>query len=125
MSLCKDKTGNYLVYRFGTKDKIELEYPQKPAKTSWTAFKLYGTKRWGGKANAGFGDYSISFTNNNVTYKMFQTWEDETNKSDIGVTIKTDKKEIVLKGDIKSKEGSLLLLDDQKDKIKNTAEDDE
>lgn len=118
-----DKQGTYLVYRFGTKDKIELEYPQKLDSTSWEAFKLYGVKRWGGKANAGFGDYNLSFTNNSITYKIFQTWDDETNSSSIGVTVVTDKKEIILKGDKKSKEGTLLRLDDEQDKISNTADD--
>jgi hypothetical protein len=125
VSLCKDKAGNYLVYRSGTKDKVELEYPQKLDKTSWKAFQLYGAKRWGGKANAGFGDYHVSFINNSVTYKIFQSWDDETNASDIGITITADKKEIVLTGEIKSKMGSLLRLDDQQNKIKNTADDEE
>ena len=123
VSLCKDKQGKYLVYRFGTKDKIELEYPQKLDTTSWKAFELYGAKRFGGKTNAGFGDYNLSFTNNNVTYKIFQTWDDESNTSSIGVIAVTDKKEVILKGDKKSKEGSLLRLDDDQDKISNTAYD--
>lgn len=123
VSLCKDKQGSYLVYRFGTKNKIEFEYPKKLDATSWNVFKLYGTKRWGGKANAGFGDYSLSFTNNNVIYKIFEIWSDEFNSSDIGVTVKADKKEIILRGDKKSKKSSLLSLDDEQDKISNTAED--
>ena len=125
VSLCKDKQGDYLVYRFGTTEKVELEYPQKLDKTSWKTFKLYGAKRFGGKANAGFGDYNISFTNNGVTYKVFQNWNDEDETSDIGVDVTIDKKKVILKGDIKSKQGSLIRLDDEQDKIKNTADDEE
>jgi len=40
ISICKEKTGRYLVYRFGTKDKIELQYPKKLDKTSWTLFHI-------------------------------------------------------------------------------------
>ena len=125
VSLCKDKQGNYLVYRFGTKNKIELEYPQRFDKTSWNFFKFYGVKRWGGKVNAGFGDYNLSFTNNNVTYKVFENWSDEMNTSDIGLSVTVGKKEITLRGDKKSKDGSLLRLDDEQDKIKNMAGDKE
>jgi hypothetical protein len=74
VSLCKERNGKYMVYRFGTKDKIELEYPTTLDASSWNAFKLYGVKRFGGKANAGFGDYSISFMNNKVEYEIFENW---------------------------------------------------
>jgi hypothetical protein len=114
VSLCKDRQGNYLVYRFGTKDKVELEYPKKLDTSSWTAFKLYGVKRWGGAANAGFGDYSLSFINNGVTYEIFQNWNDEVNTSEIGITIVFGNKKTILKGSIQTKQGSLLRLDDEK-----------
>ncbi|QEC69554.1 hypothetical protein FRZ67_20440 [Panacibacter ginsenosidivorans] len=125
VSLCKDKQGDYLVYRFGTKEKVELEYPQKLDKTSWKVFKLYGVKRFGGKANAGFGDYNISFSNNGVTYEVFENWSDDDDTSDIGVNVTIDKKKVILKGDIKSKQGALLRLDGEQDKIRNTADDEE
>jgi hypothetical protein len=122
-SLCKDKQGDYLVYRFGTKSNVELVYPQRPDTTSWNAFRLYGEKRWGGKANAGFGNYNLSFVNHNVRYKIFESWSDETHTSHIGVSVTVDKKEFILKGDKTSKQGSLLHLDDEQDKIKNTADE--
>jgi hypothetical protein len=40
--LCKDKEGKYLVYRFGTSKKIELEYPKRLDASSWKAFTLNG-----------------------------------------------------------------------------------
>ncbi len=38
VTLNKDKKNNYLIYRFGTKDKIEFEFHNK-TKSSWMNFK--------------------------------------------------------------------------------------
>jgi hypothetical protein len=119
--LCKDKEEKYLVYRFGTNDKVELQYPKKLDASSWKAFTLRGQKRFGGKANAGFGDYSLTFNNNNVAYSLFESWSDEDDSKEMGIKISTNGKERILKGDYKTKKGSLLLLDDEQDKISNTA----
>src|SRR5580692_4897830 len=61
ISLCADTSGKYLVYRFGTRDNIELQFPAKPDASSWKKFHYKGEWRFGGKANAGFGDLRISF----------------------------------------------------------------
>ena len=123
--LCKEKEGAYLVYRFGTPDKIELQYPEKPDHTSWRSFIFYGEKRFGGKANAGFGDYWLSFENKHVRYRVYETWNDEDGSKEIGVEVTSNGKRIFLKGDTKSKEGTLLRLDDEAKKIVNSAEDEQ
>ena len=85
-------------------------------------FDFHGMSRRGGKANAGFGDYSLSFKNGNAEYTVFQQWNDEDDTYDIGVTIVGAKgKEIILTGLKKTQEGSLTLLDDESKNIINMA----
>jgi len=121
VSLCKERNGKYIVYRFGSKDKIELEYPTSLDESSWKVFKLYGEKRFGGKANAGFGDYTINFINNKVEYQILEIWDDEQATKEIGIKVIMDGRITLLKGDFKTKDGTLLRLDDETDKIKNSA----
>ena len=124
--LCKDKSGGYIVYRFGTIDKVELQYPEKLDASSWKAFTLRGQKRFGGKANAGFGDYSLTFNNNNVKYVLFDSWSDEDDSKEIGIKVNINGKETILKGNYKTKKGTLLRLDDEQgDKIPNTANEEQ
>jgi hypothetical protein len=120
--LCKDKNGKYLVHRFGTNDKVELQYPQRLDASSWKAFILDGEMRFGGKANAGFADYSLSFENDNVKYILFDSWSDEDGSKEVGIKVNIHGKETILKGNYRTKKGSLLLLDDETDKISNTAD---
>lgn len=121
--LCKEKTGKYLVYRFGTSSKIELEHPQKLDASSWKAFTLNGQKRFGGKANAGFVDYRLSFRNKEVTYELFEASSDEDGSKELGVKVTLNKKETILKGAYKTKNGTLLRLDDEGANIKNAADE--
>lgn len=123
--LCKDKKGKYLVYRFGTNDKVELQYPKKLDTSSWKAFILYGQKRFGGKANAGFGDYSLTFNNSNAKYILFDSWSDEDDSKEIGIKVTMNGKETILNGNYKTKKGTLLRLDQEQDKISNSAYDED
>lgn len=121
-SLCKEKNGKYLVYRFGTKDKIELEYPNQLNSSSWKTFQLYGAKRFGGVANAGFIDYRVSFINNKVKYELYEWSSDEDQSKEIGIKVTVNGKESEFKGSYSTKQGSLLRLDDDADKIENRAD---
>ena len=123
--LCKDKNGKYLVYRFGTNDKVELQYPNILDTSSWKAFILDGQKRFGDKANAGFADYSLSFENDNVIYILFDSWSDEDGSKEIGIKVNKKGKETILKGNYKTKKGTLLRLDDETDKISNTTDEEQ
>ena len=125
ISICKDKENQYLVYRFGTGKKIEFEYPGKLDSSSWKAFELYGLKRFGGKFNAGFGDYSLAFNNNGIKYEIFERWSDEEESQGTGVIVTVNGKETLLKGSLKSREGSLLRLDDESERIENRAGEEE
>lgn len=120
-SLCKDKKGRYLVYRFGSKDKVELAYPGQLDASSWKAFRLYGASRFGGVANAGFVDYRVSFTNNKVQYELYEWSSEEDGSKETGIKVVVAGKETIIKGRYDTRRGTLLRLDDEGDKIENRA----
>lgn len=120
ISLCKESDSRYLVYRSGTKKNIELQYPADLDENSWKKFDFAGRRRGGGKANAGFGDYSLSFTNGNAEYVVFQEWSDEDDTYSIGINVQGDKKSITLLGNPKTQKGSLVLLESENKNISNT-----
>ncbi|MBA4155673.1 MAG: hypothetical protein CTY18_04910 [Methylomonas sp.] len=123
LSVCKGKNSAYLSYRFGIPSNIELQFPDKLDISSWKEFQFTGMRRGGGKQNAGFGSYSLSFTKYNVEYSIFQEWNDESEEYSIGVVISVEgKKNIVLNGIKKSQEGSLILLEDENKYIQNDFE---
>ena len=123
ISICKSIDGSYLTYRFGTLNKIELQFPKKLDSTSWRQFEFSGMGRSGGKMNMGFGDYSIVFKNGKSEYTVFQEWSDEDGTYNIGITISNAiGKTCVINGLKKTQEGSLLLLEDEREKIPNKAE---
>lgn len=122
LSVCKKLDASYLAYRFGPRKKIELLFPSNLDITSWEKFNFYGMSRGGGKANAGFGDYSLSFKNGNAEYTVFQQWSNENDTYNIGVTIvDAYGKAFTLAGLKQTQEGSLTLLDDENEYIANDA----
>ena len=123
VSICKDKSDKYLVYRFGTKDKVELQFPSSLDSKSWQQFTYSGEWRFGGIQNAGFGNLSLSFVNLDTKYTVYQNLNDEDSSSDFGLSVsKNHLKARNLVIDKQSKIGSLLKLNDTK-QIKNVALD--
>jgi hypothetical protein len=123
VTICKDKTDKYLVYRFGTKQHVELQFPSLLDSKSWHEFTYSGEWRFGGIQNAGFGDLSLSFINLDTKYIVFQNWNDEDSSSDFGLLVsKNHLKDRSLVIDKQSKIGSLLKLNETK-QIKNIALD--
>lgn len=53
---------------------------------------VFRHERAGGKANAGFGDYDLSFSVNKFNYIVFQTWSDEDGAYAIGVVVRNERK---------------------------------
>lgn len=108
MTLAKDKKDKYIVYRFGTKSKIEFEYPKK-IKESWGKFTYSFYLRGGGKINEGMDLNYVAFTNQNYKYVIYYTYFAVGEKVNIGVKIidlKT-KKTTDIKGDYKTLKGTL------------------
>lgn len=88
MALVKDKENEYIQYRFGSKDHIEMEFPQERTKESWKKFKYNSYLRGGGKQNSGMELNYLSFTNNGYAYQLFKAYyaEDESNSTGIAIT---------------------------------------
>jgi len=73
MVLAQDKSSKYLVYRFGTKEKVELEYPTKD-KLSWKKFSYSSYHRGGAGKNEGMDNNYLYFTNNNFKYVIYDNF---------------------------------------------------
>ena len=71
VSLCEGPKSAYLVYRFGTASKTELQYPAVLDASSWSKFTYFRYFRGGGIANAGREEYRLSFRNGNVEYEVY------------------------------------------------------
>ena len=102
ITLNKDSTNNYLIYRFGTKDKIEFEFPNK-SKSSWTSFKYSFYLRGGGIQNEGMDLNFIYFTNKDFKYVIYDTYVAIGKKQNVGlkiINLKTSKTTNI-KGNIK------------------------
>jgi len=107
--LAKDKMNLYIVYRYGTTNKIEFEFPDK-SKESWLKFKYSFYLRGGGASNDGMDLNYIHFTNKNFKYTIYDTYNVTDMKSNIGIKVtdlKTNKTTDI-KGIYKSKKGTLV-----------------
>ena len=80
MFLVKDKENKYIQYRFGTNNKIELEFPVERNKESWKKFQYNSYWRGGGKENSGMEIDNLQFTKNGFTYLIFRTYFSENEK---------------------------------------------
>lgn len=122
-SICRGDDSKYLVYRFGSKNNVELQYPHALDESSWKKFEYFGRRRPGGKMNAGFGDYWLSFKNGSVEYTVFQEWSDEDDTYSIGINVDVKGKAVVLSGSRKTQQGSLVLLESEAQHLKNSADE--
>ncbi len=114
MILAKDKQNKYIIYRFGTSKKTELEFPAIKDSTSWNKFSYFHYLRPGGIQNAGLDLQSIYFQNGNYYYNIYEDYSSEGESYETGVLIEdiTTKIEKDCKGIYKSKRGNLLDLID-------------
>lgn len=107
--LAKDKNNKYIIYRFGTKDKIEFEFPAK-TKESWQKFKYSYYMRGGGNTNDAIDLNYLAFTTNTIKYIIYDTYFSVGNKSSVGIKIidlKTTKITDI-KGQNKRRKGTLI-----------------
>ena len=122
ISVCRGAKDGYLVYRFGSPGKIELQFPARLDASSWKQFNFEGRRRGGGKANAGFFDYTLSFSNGGARYDIYQLEYSEEGTYGIGANITAGGKTVSLKGIKKSQQGSLIDLDETVDKLPNATD---
>lgn len=114
VSVCREKKDAYLVYRFGTKTKIEFTYPAVLDSTSWQQFTFRHYSRGGGIQNAAMNIAYLSFTNNNADYEVYDTWTAEENVQGCGVSVSINNKTTDMKGLLKTRKNYLLSLNDSK-----------
>lgn len=74
LTICIDKDQKYIVYRYGTDKKVELEYPKKKDKSSFAQFEYSGWERGGGVQNEGIQLDYLSFTESNFKYVVYNTY---------------------------------------------------
>lgn len=114
---------DYIVYRFGTKDKIELEFPADK-ENSWEKFTFSHFTRPSQADTYGLDSNYFTFTNGDYTYTIYEEHylgnetTDETYKVGIKIKNNLNNKEFDIKGDPHSIVGSLMdLRDDGRIKI--------
>lgn len=115
LTIAKDSTDKYIVYRFGTKDKVEFEYPEKN-RSSWSKFKYAFYLRGGGLQNEGEDRNYIYFTNQNIRYTVYDEYYAVGSKTLIGIKVagSAPGQPIDIPGEYKTKEGTLTDLRDNK-----------
>ena len=92
VSICAADDDSYIVYRFGTQNKIELEYPEDKT-NSWEKFTFYhqngdagAMKEFGINWN---GEY-LFFNNGGYRYEIYfvKTWKEGGNIEErVGITV--------------------------------------
>lgn len=107
--VCCDQDKQYLVYRFGGKAKVELQFPDKLDQTSFKKFDYSSYFRGGGIDNLGMTLDYLSFTNHGYRYVIYKTYASESvgDEDEVGIRIihlKTNK-ETKMEGDFNSFEG--------------------
>lgn len=88
MMLAKEKNNKYLIYRYGTENKIELEFPIKDSQ-NWNKFTYNYYFRGGGKQNAGLDIDNLKFENNGYKYIIYAVYSagDEENEESYNIGI--------------------------------------
>ncbi|MGG9960450.1 hypothetical protein [Ferruginibacter sp. SUN106] len=106
--IAKDTANAYIVYRYGSANKIEFEFPSN-RKTSWTNFKYAFYLRGGGLANEAMDLDYLYFDNNSFRYVVYNTYFARGNTVKTGIKIidlKTNKTTNI-NGINKTRKGSL------------------
>lgn len=113
MALVKDKKNEYIQYRFGSKDHVDMEFPKTRTKESWKQFKYNSYFRGGGKQNAGMEVDNLSFTSNGYKYLLYRTYFAENRNFATGIIITDSKgKKTRISGNYKTVEGCICNLED-------------
>lgn len=102
---------DYIVYRYGTREKIELEFPASKVE-SWQQFTYSYYLRGGGPGNEGLDLNYLRFGNGGYKYEVYQVYSAADDAMQVGVRI-TDKatnKRTEIKGVSESMKGSLAVL---------------
>lgn len=109
-AICEgDSPTEYLVYRFGTPGKIELEFPASKD-SSFSKFEYRFYMRGGGAENLDMN--YLGFEIGSVKYELFEEWGPDSSSPEIGIEVrlKDSKKPKRILGVAKSRRGNLLYF---------------
>jgi hypothetical protein len=110
-----DSHKKYVVYRFGSVNHIDLEYP-KNLNGSFKKFKWYYYIRNGGVRNEATEQFQLQFINDGFTYKLYENWDAAKTGTlhSLGVIVTNNKtnKLVNIIGNPKTERGSLRKLRD-------------
>ena len=109
LTLSMDKNGKYIVYRYGTPDKVELEFPDNKSQ-SYELFTYSHYMRGGGAANSGMDLNWLRFQNGEYQFVIYDEMVAEGDIKKLGIKLihQKTRKIIDIKGDVTSKQGSLV-----------------
>jgi hypothetical protein len=104
-ALCRGPKGAYLVYRFGTAAKVELQYPAKLDASSWQKFTYWAYSRGGGASNEGVESSQLAFENGGVEYTLsdetravYNKNHEEDYRRSVGIDVKVKGKTVTITG---------------------------
>jgi hypothetical protein len=122
LAVCVEKNNqDYIVYRYGTKEQVELIYPEDST-DSFTKFVYSYYLRGGAADNEGLDLNYLSFENNGFRYKIYQEYAAASGETEVGILV-TDiasGEETKIEGVAEEAEGDLIdLRDNDKIKIEN------
>lgn len=123
VALCVSKEEpSYIVYRFGTSENVEFEFPEDLV-DSWDKFTYSYYLRGGSRENEGLDLNYVTFEYDGAEYVIFQEYSSENASTDVGIRITdlTTFEETILKASKDSIRGDLIELRDN-DKIKIEAQ---
>jgi hypothetical protein len=124
VSLCEGPKGAYLVYRFGTAAKVELQYPAVLDTSSWRKF-TYHKHYYDGRDNASEDVKQLSFTIGAVEYQLYDNKYgivDENRQNDhyrdIGIFVSVKGRQLRIAGEEDAASGDLYLTDEREARVK-------
>jgi hypothetical protein len=116
-ALCRGPKGAYLVYRFGTAAKVELQYPAKLDASSWQKFTYWSYSRGGGASNEGVESSQLAFKNGGIEYTLsdetravYDKNHEEDYRRGVGIDVKVKGKTISITGIAATAVGNLSAV---------------
>lgn len=112
LSVCMDINEKYIVYRFGTADKVEMEFPDVKDNSSFSKFAYSGYVRHGGEENEGMRLDFLTFYVKNYKYIIYDTYYAVGDQSDMGIKVinTTTNKTTDIKANPQTQKGLLSVL---------------
>lgn len=113
VSICVSKDQpDYIIYRYGVKDNVELVYPEIKDADSWNKFTYSYYLRGGGAGNEGLDLNYLAFENGGRDYKIYEEYSSVDNQTRVGITVTELEtgKEKDIEGESDSIHGSLIDL---------------